>query len=83
MPQILVRGLGRKTVQRLKQRARMGGRSLQPEVRSILEQAATTLTPEEARSPHGCRLVTADRRVYDACREGDLSRLVMWVADVG
>lgn len=49
MPQILVRGLERKTVQRLKQRARVGGRSLQQEVKSILEQAATTLTPEEAR----------------------------------
>jgi plasmid stability protein len=49
MPDILVRGLDRKTVERLKARARIGGRSLQQEVEDILERAATTLTMEEAR----------------------------------
>ena len=49
MPDILVRGLDRKTVERLKARARIGGRSLQQEVKDILERAATTLTMEEAR----------------------------------
>jgi plasmid stability protein len=49
MPQILVRGLDRKTVERLKVRARIGGRSLQQEVKDILERAATALTMAEAR----------------------------------
>ncbi len=49
MPEILVRGLDQKTVKRLKQRAKISGRSLQQEVRDILERAATTLTMEEAR----------------------------------
>jgi plasmid stability protein len=49
MPQILVRGLAKATVQRLKERARLGGRSLQQEVKSILEGAATMLTTREAR----------------------------------
>lgn len=30
-----------------------------------------------------CRLVTADRRVYETCRQGALSRLVIWVGEVG
>jgi plasmid stability protein len=49
MPEILVRGLDDKTVKRLKERARRSGRSLQQEVKHILEQAATRLTMEEAR----------------------------------
>src|SRR5437867_2414290 len=48
MPEILVRGLDQKTVKRLKERARISGRSLQQEVKDILERAATTLTMEEA-----------------------------------
>jgi plasmid stability protein len=36
-------------VNHLKERARINGRSLQQEVRDILERAATTLTMEEAR----------------------------------
>jgi plasmid stability protein len=46
---ILVRGLGRKTIERLKERARINGRSLQQEVKDILERAAAQLTMEEAR----------------------------------
>ena len=49
MPQLLVRGLAQKTVKRLKARARISGRSLQQEVKDILDRAATTLTMEEAR----------------------------------
>ena len=49
MPGSLVRGLDQKTVTRLKERARISGRSLQQEVKVILERAATTLTMEEAR----------------------------------
>ena len=48
MRQILVRGLGDRTVQRLKRRARVQGRSLQQEVKAILEREAEMLTPEEA-----------------------------------
>jgi plasmid stability protein len=40
MAQILVRDLGEETVDRLKARARRQGRSLQAEVKSILEEAA-------------------------------------------
>ena len=40
MGQILVRGLDEKVVERLKARARENGRSLQSEVKLILEQAA-------------------------------------------
>ncbi len=40
MAQILVRGLDDAVVNRLKQRARQSGRSLQTEVKGILEQAA-------------------------------------------
>jgi plasmid stability protein len=40
MAQILVRDLDPATVERLKRRAKNGGRSLQAEVKMILEQAA-------------------------------------------
>lgn len=40
MAQILVRGLAPETVARLKKRAKERGRSLQSEVKGILEQAA-------------------------------------------
>ena len=40
MAEILVRNLDEEVVQRLKDRARTGGRSLQAEARMILEQAA-------------------------------------------
>ena len=49
MPHILVRGLSQRTLDRLKERARISGRSLQQEVTNILERAAATLTMEEAR----------------------------------
>jgi plasmid stability protein len=49
VPSIFVRGLDQKTVQRLKARARLTGRSLQQEVKAILERAAGTLTMSEAR----------------------------------
>jgi plasmid stability protein len=46
---ILMRGLGPRTVQRLKERARANGRSLQQETREILGRAAGTVTMREAR----------------------------------
>ncbi|MCD6217233.1 Arc family DNA-binding protein [bacterium] len=41
MAEILVRNLDKKTVDRLKKRAKKKGRSLQTEVKQILEQAAS------------------------------------------
>ena len=49
MGAILVRGLHPKTLARLKERARLNGRSLQREVKALLERAAETLTMREAR----------------------------------
>jgi antitoxin FitA len=49
MGSILVRGLDQKTIERLKERARLNGRSLQQEVKALLERAAETLTMREAR----------------------------------
>jgi plasmid stability protein len=49
MGSILVRGLDQKTIERLKERARLNGRSLQQEVKVLLERAAATLTMREAR----------------------------------
>ena len=46
---IVVRGLGQKTIERLKERVRLNGRSLQQEVKALLERAAETLTMREAR----------------------------------
>lgn len=40
MADILVRGLAERTVQRLKARAKRNGRSLQGEVKDVLERAA-------------------------------------------
>ena len=40
MPDILVRGLDRATIERLKRRARGRGRSLQSEVKAIIEQTS-------------------------------------------
>jgi plasmid stability protein len=49
MPSILVRGLDPQTVRRLKERARFNGRSLQQEIKAILERTAGMLTMSEAR----------------------------------
>jgi plasmid stability protein len=46
---ILVRGLDQRTIERLKERARSNGRSLQQEVKALLERAAETFTMREAR----------------------------------
>lgn len=46
---MLVRDLDPEVVERLKERARSNGRSLQKEVRAILEEAAGTYTMAEAR----------------------------------
>jgi plasmid stability protein len=51
--QMLVRDLPPEVVERLKERARSNGRSLQKEVRAILEGAAETYTMTEAREITG------------------------------
>ena len=48
MAQLLVRDLDSKVVARLKEQARQNHRSLQGEVKAILEQAAATATRDEA-----------------------------------
>ena len=48
MSQMLVRDLDPEVVERLKARARVHGRSLQKEVKAILEEAAATLSLCEA-----------------------------------
>jgi len=47
MRQVLVRDLDEETVERLKDRARQHGRSLQAEVKAILQEAAAIFTMEE------------------------------------
>ena len=49
MPQVLVRGLDPAVVRRLKSRARRHCRSLQAELREILEQAAHSAVDARAR----------------------------------
>lgn len=53
MSQMLVRDLDPEVLERLKKRARSNGRSLQKEVRDILEGAAETYTMAEAREVTG------------------------------
>lgn len=50
MPQVLVRDLDEVTVERLKERARRHGRSLQREAKAILEEAANAPTMADARA---------------------------------
>jgi len=44
MGSILVRGRNQRTIERLKEHARLNGRSLQEKVKALLEHAAETLT---------------------------------------
>ena len=53
MAQMLVRDLDPEVVERLKARARVHGRSLQKEVKAILEEAAATLSIREAEEVAG------------------------------
>ncbi len=53
MTQMLVRDLDPEVMERLKERARSNGRSLQKEVRAILEGAAEAYTMAEAREITG------------------------------
>ena len=53
MTQMLVRDLSPEVMERLKERARSNGRSLQKEVQAILEGPAETYTMAEAREVTG------------------------------
>jgi len=71
MAQILIRGLGEATVRRLKERARRAGRSLQGEVKRLLEREARQGTIDEA--------LERARRVRDGLaggRFGDSAALI-------
>ena len=57
MPDVLVRGLALGVVMRLKTQAKRKGRSLQAEVKDILERAARI--PDESDIPEGIRRVRA------------------------
>jgi plasmid stability protein len=70
MSQILVRNLDEAVVERLKSRARAHGRSLQAEVKDILEQSAKN-DIAEAR-----KLVDRVRRSFEGRKFNDSSELV-------
>lgn len=69
MAQVLVRDVAPEAVARLKQRAKSHGRSLQAELRSLLEQAASR-DPVEARD-----LAARIRRRLAGRRHTDSARL--------
>jgi len=73
MPQILVRNLDEKVVRRLKDLAKRNGRSLQAEVRQILEQAS-----DEPKLDHAEALKLADeiRRRFAGRRVSDSAELI-------
>lgn len=50
MAQVLVRGLDESVVERLKKRAAQNGRSLQAELKGIIEAQAGTVSKAEARA---------------------------------
>ncbi len=67
MVQVLVRDMDAEVVERLKQRARRHGRSLQKEAKAILEDAASRPTMDEAReAAEGIRRRLARRTFSDS-----------------
>jgi plasmid stability protein len=71
MDSILVRDLDQKTIERLKEHARLNRRSLQQEAKALLKRAAKTLTMREAR-----RLSDRWRRHRGARAFSDSTRLI-------
>ena len=63
-----MRGLDPKTVQRLKARARINGRSLQEEIQEILERAAEMLTMRKVRQLSERRHRLSRRSFSDSAR---------------
>jgi len=66
MAQLTVHNLGSKTLQRLKARARRHGRSLEAEVRLVLEQTAGTEAADVARLLAGWDRRLGGRRFTDS-----------------
>lgn len=66
MPNILVRDLSPETIRQLKARARRNGRSMQSELKSILEEAARMETLEPALLSAKIRRMLADREHTDS-----------------
>jgi hypothetical protein len=71
MGSILVRGLDQKTIEGLKERARFDRRTLQQEVKALLERATETFTIREAR-----RVSERWRRRLDGRSFSDSARLI-------
>ena len=68
MADILIRGLDEKAVKRLKVRAKQHGRSLQGEVRRVLEQAAGAGSEDIAALLDGWKTRFAGRRFSSSAR---------------
>jgi antitoxin FitA len=66
MAQIIVRGLEQEVVERLKKRAQKDGRSLEAEVRLILEQAATLDSDAALKLVNRIRKQFGDRKFDDS-----------------
>jgi plasmid stability protein len=80
--QLLIRDLDPETVNRLKERARRRRRSLQGEIRLILEQEAAA-GADDAWELAGSLLITADRRLFEAARrKAPLRDKVLRVEDI-
>ena len=62
MPDILIRGVDDRAIKRLKVRAKQHGRSLQSEVRMVIEQAAGAGTEEVAAMLEGWKRRFAGRK---------------------
>ena len=66
MSQLLIRGLDEKAIQRLKERAKSHGRSLESEARSILESAAGYSAAEARAAVEGWQKRLAGRNFGDS-----------------
>lgn len=71
MAQVLIRGLDESVVKRLKERAGANGRSLEAELRAVLEQAASFDTLAETRE-----LATRLRRRLAGRKYSDSAELI-------
>ena len=67
MAEILVRGLDAQTIKRLKEQAARHGRSLQAEVKSILDQAAGKTLKELLAEAARIRRRFKSRSMMDSC----------------
>jgi len=66
MPQLLVRDLSPEVIEQLKKRARRNGRSMQSEVKTIIEKAAQAESMEAANLAASVRRMLSDRDHSDS-----------------